>query len=193
MPFDTITPFRVAVDLEPVLINNDSTFTSPVLSQMSGEEEDVVLYPRSHSTSDSDDGSDTSFSSTSTAVATPNLDEDIENIAPFPFTFFVPHLKADRQEDVKALGSREHDYASRPPLNIIVVPEPKEREGPGVVYRLSEQPSFSSVFTVKKHIQFSAASRYIFCRREESCAFIDSLLIELDYYFIEKIPIILYT
>ncbi len=89
---------------------------------------DVVLYPRAHSTSDSDDGSETSFSSTSTAVATPNSDEDIENVTPFPFTFFVPHLKVDKHEDVKALASREHDYASRPPLNMIVVPEPKERE-----------------------------------------------------------------
>ncbi|PBK59186.1 hypothetical protein ARMSODRAFT_1090893 [Armillaria solidipes] len=192
MPFDTITPFRVAVDLEPVLISNDSTFTSPVLSQMSGEEEDVVLYPRSHSTSDSDDGSGTSFSSTSTAVATPNPDEDIENIAPFPFTFFVPHLKADRQEDVKALGSREHDYASRPPLNMIVVPEPKKREvrAPfGVLYERPTKKRARASFTGSQNSPLFPLSSL----REESCAFIDSLLIELDYYFIEKIPIILYT
>ncbi|PBK90414.1 hypothetical protein ARMGADRAFT_1014579 [Armillaria gallica] len=128
MPFDTITPFRVAVDLESVLVSNDSTFTSPVLSEASGEEVDVVLYPRAHSTSDSDDGSDTSFSSTSTAAATPNPDDDIENTAPFPFTFFVPHLKADKHENVKALGSREKDYVSRSPLNMIAIPEPNERE-----------------------------------------------------------------
>ncbi|KAK0479408.1 hypothetical protein EDD18DRAFT_1337398 [Armillaria luteobubalina] len=122
MPFDTITPFRVAIDLESALINNDSIFTT------SGEEVDTALGPRAHNTSDSDDGSETSFSSTSTAVATPNPDEDIENIAPFPFTFCVPHLKADTDEGGKTSGSRERDYASKPPLNVIIVPEPSERE-----------------------------------------------------------------
>ncbi|KAK0468865.1 hypothetical protein IW261DRAFT_1612724 [Armillaria novae-zelandiae] len=168
MTFDTITPFRVAVDLEPVLRSNDSTFTAPALLQTLAEEVDVVLYPRAHSTSDSEDGSERSFSSTSTAVATPNPDEDIENIAPFPFTFFVPHLKADRDEDMKASDSRERNYPSKPPLNMIVVPEPQKREVRAPLAVLYEKPPRNgpraSIAVPQKnpHFPLSSLSRSIF-------------------------------
>ncbi|KAG7441054.1 uncharacterized protein BT62DRAFT_923624 [Guyanagaster necrorhizus] len=154
MSFDLITPFRVAVDQQPMPIRNEGF--KPLA--LPSEEEDVVIYPRTFASDHLP--ADPSFSSTST----PNPDDDIENVAPFRFTFLGPADGSSKASD----GYQQHNYTPSSSVLNILVPEPKAREARAPFRVLHEKPTkreASSLYTVSQNMPLfplSSLSKSIF-------------------------------